>query len=169
MFKSNILTRRSVDASKESNPKPKALAAEGKPSGVATRSRRPLGDITNATAAESAQASGPKRQAVNIVSELVEPVPAAEISVDKMEADVEDEDEEANIPLDERSYMNRDFDDIDSKDESNPLLVTEYVNEMYVNFKELEIAFMVNPNYMLNEQPYVNEKMRTILIDWLVK
>lgn len=38
---------------------------------------------------------------------------------------------------------------------------------MYDHFNVLEKQFAVNHNYM-KSQPYVNAKMRTILVDWLV-
>lgn len=67
-----------------------------------------------------------------------------------------------------RPYMDRPSDDIDSRDAENPLLCTEYVNEMYELFSKGEREFAVNPTYM-STQPNINEKMRTILVDWLVR
>ena len=64
--------------------------------------------------------------------------------------------------------MNRESDDIDARDAGNPLLATCYVNEMYQHFGNLERQYAVSPNYMTN-QPYVNERMRSILVDWLVR
>jgi hypothetical protein len=77
--------------------------------------------------------------------------------------DVSDEMQSIN----DRCYMQRVCDDVDARDTDNPLLVTCYVNEMYENFNELERDFMVSSTYM-SKQDYVNEKMRTILVDWLV-
>ena len=71
-------------------------------------------------------------------------------------------------PNDERDYMRREADDIDARDARNQLLCAEYVNEMYDIFRQSEKEFQVNANYMTT-QPYVNERMRTILIDWLVE
>ena len=128
------------------------------PSGVSTRStRRALGDITNANAADAPGREAVKKPTLHhITSEVVE-APSVAPSIDS--DDVMDEDD--------RSYMRRDSDDIDSRDANNPLLCTEYVNEMYVHFIDVERQFMVQPSYMAS-QPYVNEKMRCILIDWLV-
>jgi hypothetical protein len=67
-----------------------------------------------------------------------------------------------------RMYMQRACDDIDERDSENPLLVTEYVNEMYEHFSEVEKEFMVSHTYM-SRQEFVNEKMRAILVDWLVR
>lgn len=63
--------------------------------------------------------------------------------------------------------MSRPSDDIDARDVDNPLLCTEYVNKMYDVFSGLERDIALNPEYM-TMQPYINEKMRAILCDWLV-
>ena len=44
----------------------------------------------------------------------------------------------------------------------------EYLPEIYELYKSSEFNFMVNPNYMSIIQTNINEKMRAILIDWLI-
>jgi len=68
----------------------------------------------------------------------------------------------------ERAYMRREADDIDIRDIGNPLLCTSVVNEMYEWFGDVEKGIITNSNYMSNAQPHINEKMRCILVDWLV-
>ena len=63
--------------------------------------------------------------------------------------------------------MSRLSDDIDARDADNPLLCATYVNDMYDIFMEIEKKFAVNPNYM-SAQQFINERMRVILVDWLV-
>lgn len=58
--------------------------------------------------------------------------------------------------------------DIDLRDANEPLAVTEYVEDLYVFLREREIATQVDRRYM-DGQPNVNERMRSILIDWLVE
>lgn len=58
--------------------------------------------------------------------------------------------------------------DIDQRDADEPLAVTEYVEDLYEFLREREIATQVDRRYMDN-QPHVNERMRAILIDWLVE
>lgn len=58
--------------------------------------------------------------------------------------------------------------DIDVRDADEPLAVTEYVEDLYVFLREREIATQVDRRYM-DSQPNVNERMRSILIDWLVE
>jgi hypothetical protein len=115
---------------------------------VAAR-RRALGDITNNYAEDGQQDAVAKRPQV-VHYNAPEPM-----------------DDNATV-MSDRSYMQRPCDDIDSRDSDNPLLVTCYVNEMYENFNQLEQEFRVNHNYMTTRQEFINEKMRSILIDWLV-
>lgn len=121
-------------------------------SGAATK-RRVLGDITNAySSEESKDNNAAKKPSSNLVS-----VP--EIRVEVMED---------TYPFrDDRDYMRRESDDIDARDAGNPLLATCYVNEMYANFGVLEKKYAASPSYM-SDQPFINERMRTILVDWLV-
>lgn len=56
-------------------------------------------------------------------------------------------------------------DDIDERDKNELLCATEYVEDMYEYFRSKEAS--AKPNYM-ESQPHINEKMREILIDWLI-
>ncbi len=114
-----------------------------------TARRRALGDITNNYAEEGQHEIVAKRP--QMVHHTQDPI----------------NDDNATV-MSDRSYMQRPCDDIDSRDADNPLLVTCYVNEMYDNFNQLEQEFRVNHNYMATRQEAINEKMRSILIDWLV-
>lgn len=113
--------------------------------------RRVLGDITNSHAEETKD---------NRVTKYAAAVP--DVTDTRMHVD------EPVVPnFAGRPYMLRPADDIDAKDGDNPLLVSSYANEMYDHFREVEREFRVHPNYM-TRQEVINEKMRTILVDWLV-
>ncbi|GKV21917.1 hypothetical protein SLEP1_g31842 [Rubroshorea leprosula] len=58
--------------------------------------------------------------------------------------------------------------DIDASDAKNPLAVTDYVEDLYAFYKKMESSSCVSPNYMV-QQTDINEKMRAILIDWLIE
>ncbi|KAL8194086.1 hypothetical protein R6Q57_026328 [Mikania cordata] len=58
--------------------------------------------------------------------------------------------------------------DIDVCDDGNPLAVVEYVEDLYANYRRMESSSVVSPNYM-TQQSDLNEKMRAILIDWLIE
>ena len=59
-------------------------------------------------------------------------------------------------------------DNVDERDIDDPLCVTTYVEDMYEYFRSKEIATSVRPVYM-EDQQYINERMRSILVDWLVE
>ncbi|XP_060199941.1 G2/mitotic-specific cyclin-2-like [Lycium barbarum] len=58
--------------------------------------------------------------------------------------------------------------DIDSSDKKNSLAVVEYIDDIYAYYKKAEIVGCVPPNYM-EQQFDINERMRGILIDWLIE
>lgn len=59
-----------------------------------------------------------------------------------------------------------DFDDVDAGDEENPLLVSEYVNDIYAYLYHLEEKYAIRKNH-LDGQRDVFPKMRAVLIDWI--
>ncbi|KAL4279915.1 hypothetical protein GQ457_03G030980 [Hibiscus cannabinus] len=68
----------------------------------------------------------------------------------------------------EMEDVDEDLLDIDSCDKSNPLAVVEYIGDLYKFYKKAECTGCVPPNYM--ELQYdINQRMRGILIDWLVE
>lgn len=59
-------------------------------------------------------------------------------------------------------------DNIDERDVDDPLCATGYVEDMYVHFREQELITSVRPVYM-EGQTHINERMRSILVDWLIE
>jgi hypothetical protein len=128
---------------------PDVIKAEVKAPGAAPK-RRALGDITNAfTNGDESKDNAAKKPTSHLAH-----VPDIQIKVVDTVSD--------------RDYMRRESDDIDARDANNPLLATCYVNEMYNHFGVLEKKYSVSPSYMSN-QSNVNERMRAILVDWLVR
>lgn len=58
--------------------------------------------------------------------------------------------------------------DLDEEDADDPLMVSEYVNEIFDYLRELEPATQPNPEYM-DHQDDLQWKMRGILVDWLIE
>ncbi|VDC07482.1 unnamed protein product [Peniophora sp. CBMAI 1063] len=58
--------------------------------------------------------------------------------------------------------------DLDAEDEGDPLMVSEYVGEIFEYLKEIEKQSQPNPEYM-NNQKDLAWKMRGILTDWLIQ
>lgn len=123
--------------------------------------RRALGDITNAVqGAETKESTELATKANSWFQQPTSDGPTVIMPSNKQAPVIN--------PNDEREYMRRESDDIDARDAANPLLCSEYVNEMYDIFRESEVQSQLNANYM-STQPHINERMRTILIDWLVE
>ena len=72
-----------------------------------------------------------------------------------------------NNPLSSYQYSGP-ADDIDERDSDDPLCATSYVQDMYEHFRSKEASTSVRPLYM-EDQEYINERMRSILVDWLVE
>eukprot|EP00245_Coleochaete_scutata_P008025 TRINITY_DN2392_c0_g2_i1.p1 TRINITY_DN2392_c0_g2~~TRINITY_DN2392_c0_g2_i1.p1 ORF type:complete len:475 (+),score=101.78 TRINITY_DN2392_c0_g2_i1:270-1694(+) len=58
--------------------------------------------------------------------------------------------------------------DVDSEDKNDPQCVSEYLEDILAFYKKTEIKSVVSPDYMVH-QADINEKMRAILIDWLIE
>jgi G2/mitotic-specific cyclin 1/2 len=61
-----------------------------------------------------------------------------------------------------------DVDDLDREDLDDPLMVAEYVVEIFEYLKKLEVATQPNADYM-DHQEDLEWKMRGILVDWLIE
>ncbi|TFK49439.1 hypothetical protein OE88DRAFT_1663020 [Heliocybe sulcata] len=60
------------------------------------------------------------------------------------------------------------WEDLDADDADDPLMVSEYVVDIFEYLKEVEQTTMPNPNYMENQKELA-WKMRAILTDWLIQ
>ena len=58
--------------------------------------------------------------------------------------------------------------DIDAADRDDPLQAAEYINDILAWYRKAEAREVISATYM-KDQNDVNEKMRAILIDWLVE
>ncbi|XP_005998783.1 G2/mitotic-specific cyclin-B2 isoform X3 [Latimeria chalumnae] len=57
--------------------------------------------------------------------------------------------------------------DIDAGDDDNPQLCSEYVKEIYQYLRQLEVQQSICPKYLEGQE--INERMRAILVDWLIQ
>lgn len=60
------------------------------------------------------------------------------------------------------------WEDLDSGDFDDPLMVSEYVHDIFEYLHELEVKTLPDPNY-LQMQRNLRPKMRSILVDWMVE
>ncbi|KAJ7136033.1 cyclin-like protein [Mycena epipterygia] len=63
---------------------------------------------------------------------------------------------------------NSPWDDLDADDVDDPVMVSEYVVDIFNYLKKLELTTMPNPNYMAS-QTELAWKMRGVLNDWLIQ
>ncbi|XP_009072424.1 PREDICTED: G2/mitotic-specific cyclin-B2 [Acanthisitta chloris] len=59
------------------------------------------------------------------------------------------------------------IEDIDVEDWENPQLCSDYVKDIYLYLRELELQQSVRPHYL--DGKTINGRMRAILVDWLVQ
>ncbi|KAJ4341893.1 G2/mitotic-specific cyclin [Didymella glomerata] len=159
-----------------------AVAKAARPTGVtkaSTAAKAPLGPkSTNkrpATAAATKDATAKKAKAVAPVEQDTEEeeenvVPKEEekpTKTLKKETKLEPV-EAAPQPKEEIVEVFEDYIDLDKEDVDDPLMVSEYVVEIFEYLKELEISTMANPDYM-ESQTELEWKMRGILVDWLLE
>ncbi|XP_009591706.1 G2/mitotic-specific cyclin-2-like isoform X1 [Nicotiana tomentosiformis] len=83
-----------------------------------------------------------------------QPVPMS-LEQTQMEIEMEDIFEESVI-------------DIDSNDAKNTLAVVDYVEDLYAYYSKMEGCNRIPPDY-IGQQFDINERMRSILIDWLIE
>ncbi|KAJ8561307.1 hypothetical protein K7X08_027497 [Anisodus acutangulus] len=77
--------------------------------------------------------------------------------IDRMDEEIEMEDVEETLTV-----------DIDSADKKNILAVVEYIDDIHAYYKKTESSGCAPPNSM-EQQFDINERMRAILIDWLIE
>ncbi|CAE6442481.1 hypothetical protein ACGC1H_007544 [Rhizoctonia solani] len=80
----------------------------------------------------------------------------------------QDKDNPFEIAVQPEVEENQPWDDLDAEDESDPAMVSEYVNEIFDYMKELELQTMPSSIYM-NAQPHLEWHLRGILMDWLIQ
>jgi hypothetical protein len=73
-----------------------------------------------------------------------------------------------HLEAQEHVVVEEGVENLDLEDLDDPLMVAEYVVEIFEYLKKLEIATQPNPNYM-EQQEDLEWKMRGILVDWLIE
>ncbi|MED6223736.1 G2/mitotic-specific cyclin-2 [Stylosanthes scabra] len=76
---------------------------------------------------------------------------------------VQGEEIEMEDIVEEESVIN-----IDSSDADDHLAVVEYIEDLHEHYRKLEILNCISPDYMA-QQFDINERMRSILVDWLIE
>ncbi|RMJ21357.1 g2 mitotic-specific [Aspergillus sp. HF37] len=106
---------------------------------------------------ETVQAEEPPRKKVDLHKKAaVEKAPP-----------VQEEEEAVVEPADAKKELET-VADLDTEDLEDPLMVAEYVVEIFDYMKDLELETAANPRY-IEHQPDLEWKMRGILVDWLIE
>lgn len=109
------------------------------------------------------QAEEPPRKKVDVEKKAAEQVAVEKISTVK---------EEVEAPVETGENIKEAFEDavldLDTEDLDDPLMVAEYVVEIFDYLKDLEMETQPNPDY-IEHQPDLEWKMRGILVDWLIE
>ncbi|KAK2408713.1 CYCLIN B2-4 [Trifolium repens] len=92
-----------------------------------------------------------------------QPMPMTLESADPMHTDSHEMEEVEMEDINEEMIL-----DIDSNDANNSLAVVEYIEDLYSYYRQVEFIGCVSPHYMA-EQADLNERMRAILVDWLIE
>ena len=67
-----------------------------------------------------------------------------------------------------QEFANEDIPDLDAEDANDPLMVADYVVEIFEYLRDIETATMPNPHYM-DHQESLKWHLRGILVDWLIE
>ncbi|XP_040271704.1 G2/mitotic-specific cyclin-B2-like [Bufo bufo] len=94
---------------------------------------------------------------------IVIEAPAKESSPVPMDVSMKEEEELCQAFSDALSGV----EDIDAEDGGNPQLCSEYVLDIYNYLRQLELEQSIKPRYLEGKE--VNERMRAILVDWIVQ
>eukprot|EP00741_Cyanophora_paradoxa_P004154 tig00000769_g4035.t1 len=157
----------------DENKKPEVMMAGGKVPALGLSARTALGNVTNSLAVSSRDGKTskigdskiPKPQTARAGHVPAVPADAASSFSARMYHAMEAEPTTECRMVDAvRNEIQR----IDNNDRRDPQAVADYVNDIFLYLKELEIKEAVPSNYMV-AQSDINEKMRAILIDWLVE
>lgn len=148
---------RSILGSKDTNKKPEVKRTG---SGVLSGKRKTSSGSTNnlsikeETPAEDEQ---PSRKKIHLEVEQ-------RVVVEKTVEVVEDVEPKESVKQD---FADR-VEDLDREDLDDPLMVAEYVVEIFDYLKKLEVSTKPNADYMEHQED-LEWKMRGILVDWLIE
>ncbi|XP_072133834.1 G2/mitotic-specific cyclin-B2 [Mobula birostris] len=103
------------------------------------------------------------RPAVQEVTTCVqEPIPEVPLSPTPMDVSMKEED-----LCQAFSGTLLEIEDIDAEDGGNPQLCSQYIKDIYKYLHQLEMQQTIRPHYLEGQE--INERMRAILVDWLVQ
>ncbi|KAE8339855.1 hypothetical protein BDV24DRAFT_135072 [Aspergillus arachidicola] len=142
-----------------------------------TNTKKPTEDKEKRSGPGSIKDSAQKRQKTTKDNVLVEEPPRKKVEVEKkltekkLVAEKAPAKENVEAPVEPKTLQKPAQDlveDLDTEDLDDPLMVAEYVVEIFEYMKDLELETLPNPHY-IDHQPDLEWKMRGILVDWLIE
>ncbi|NXF29437.1 CCNB2 protein, partial [Nyctibius bracteatus] len=111
--------------------------------------------ITNVTVLPKPPAAVNRASKETVVPKVLSPVP--------MDVSMQEE----NLCQAFSDALLNNIEDIDAEDCENPQLCSDYVKDIYLYMRELELQQSIRPQYL--DGKTINGRMRAILVDWLVQ
>lgn len=160
---------RSILGAKDNNALKKSSATDLKRpasgSGVMGGAQRKRSKGSERTAKEETPASENEPSKKNSFTIEIE----KRVKVEQTEViKVEDPQSGVQEVLDVKQAFDDGVPDLDADDHEDPLMVAEYVVEIFEYFKDLETTTMPNPDYM-EHQEHLTWQERHTLVDWLIE
>ena len=168
---SRVNSNRSVLGAKDTNKRPAPTELKRPASGS--------GVMGGAVKKRHTGSTGSQRSIKEENADSENEPPAKKVVVSQVEEKVKVEtkrevvlEEPLEQPIVEESNVKKAFaegvHDLDAEDYDDPLMVAEYVGEIFEYLKVLEEATMPNPDYM-QHQDHLEWHLRGVLVDWLIE
>lgn len=162
-------SNRSILGAKDNNKRTAAAAELKRPASgsgvmggaVNKRHTSSLGSQQSSIKEDRADSENEPPQKKNVVSEQEQRV----VTSGKNEAKVDDTYEQE---VDVKHAFEQGVPDLDAEDVDDPLMVAEYVVEIFDYLRVLEESTMPNPDYM-DHQDHLEWHLRGVLVDWLIE
>ncbi|XP_072421130.1 G2/mitotic-specific cyclin-B2 [Chiloscyllium punctatum] len=111
---------------------------------------------------------GLKQAVQNIKPVVEEPVPRAPVSPTPMDISMTEDSSMKEEDLCQAfSEAILKVKDIDAQDSDNPQMCSQYIKDIYKYLRHLEMEQAIRPHYLEGQE--INERMRAILVDWLIQ
>ncbi|NXI36059.1 CCNB2 protein, partial [Galbula dea] len=131
------------------------IAKKPECSRAAIKPKKGPSKTTNVTAPPQPPAAVNRASKETVVPKVLSPVP--------MDVSVHEED----LCQAFSDVLLNNVEDIDAEDWENPQLCSDYVKDIYLYLRELELQQSIRPHYL--DEKTINGRMRAILVDWLVQ
>ncbi|KAI5800086.1 G2/mitotic-specific cyclin CYB1 [Geopyxis carbonaria] len=147
-----------------------------KTAGVATKAKTTVKSTTRAAASKTAKVEPKERSKKRPAQKEEEDEEEAEEEESAPKVEAKAAKVEANLRATKKPRMSETmaasavtgWKDLDAEDHDDPLMVSEYVNEIFEYLRQIEVDSQPNPKYM-DDQDDLQWQMRDILIDWLIE